>query len=242
MSEILLVRLEGPLQAWGDAAYDTRRPTRVFPTRSALAGLLASALGLTYRDAAITARLHDALRYAVRVDRVGSVITDFQTAELATTQAGWTRWGIERREIANVTRTLQVRGRRPFPSATQILLKGYLADASFLAAMTLRPDAPVTLDDVASALRRPARPLFLGRRACLPSRPLLEGRIVADSLYEALRIGLDAFVPCWYEPGDGPDSVERRFDSWDLRDYITDRFEGVRVLVRGTVGPSGGES
>lgn len=242
MSNILLVRLEAPLQAWGDAAYDTRRPTRTYPTRSALAGLFASALGLTYRDGVVTARLHDTLRCAVRADRVGTVVTDFQTAELATSPSGWTRWGIERRDIGNVTRTVRVRGRRPFPSATQILLKGYLADASFLAAVSLGPNAPVMLDDLAAALKRPARPLFLGRRACLPSRPLFEGRIAAESLYDALRVGLESHVPCWYEPGDGPEAVEGRFESWDLRDYVTDRFEGARVLVRSTVGPVGGEA
>lgn len=240
MDDILLIRLEGPLQAWGDAAFDTRRPTRVFPSKSALAGLFASALGYTYRDAVLTARLQASLHYAVRADRVGTVVTDFQTAELATVQSGWTSWGIEHRGIGNVIRTVQVRGRLPIQSATQILLKGYLADASFLAAVSLDVKAPVTLDALASALQRPARPLFLGRRACLPSRPLLEGRVTADSLYRALSIGLEVSVPCWYEPSDGPEVSEGCFDCWDLRDYATDRFEGRRRLVRGMVGPSGG--
>jgi CRISPR system Cascade subunit CasD len=31
----------------------------------------------------------------------------------------------------------------------------------------------IDIDELASALRRPARPLFLGRKTCLPSWPIL---------------------------------------------------------------------
>jgi CRISPR system Cascade subunit CasD len=239
MREYLLVRLEAPLQAWGDVTYDTVRPTRAFPSRSALAGLFASALGWTYRDGARTTALQDALRYAVRADRPGTPITDYQTAELATTTSGWTRWGIERREIGNVTRMVQVRGRPQRASATQILRKVYLADASFLAAVSIDDGAPLDLDALEAALRRPARPLFLGRRACLPARPLLEGRVAAASPHAALAVGLEEIVPCWYAPGDGPERPEGQGDVWDRRDFVADRFEGPRTVVRGVVGPAG---
>lgn len=237
MSEFLLVRLEGPLQAWGDVAYDTLRPTRPFPSRSALAGLLASALGWTYREAAKTTALQDGLQYAVRADRQGVVVTDFQTAELATVDRGWTRWGIERRDIGNVTRTIAVQGRAPRLSATQILRKGYLADASFLAAVAVAADAPAGLDALEAALRCPARPLFLGRRSCLPSRPLFEGRVAAASAYTALADGLTHAVPCWYGRGDGPERQGASRDVWDRRDFTTNRFEGARTVIRGLVGP-----
>jgi CRISPR system Cascade subunit CasD len=231
----LLVRLEGPLQAWGDVTQDTVRPTRAFPSRSALAGLLASALGWTYRDGARTTALQDAMQYAVRADRTGTLMIDYQTAELTNTVRGWTHWGMEERDISNVTRLIAVRGRRPRSQATQILRKGYLADASFLAAVTLADSAPVDLERVAGALRRPARPLFLGRRACLPTRPLLEGRTEAETAYAALTDGVVGTVPCWYEPADGPVDDARAFDVWDRRDFVLDRFEGARRVVRGTI-------
>src|SRR5690606_25597918 len=69
MDSYLMIRLEGPLQAWGDVAVDGRRATRAFPSRSALAALIASALGWTYRDGARTTALQDAMRFAVREDR-----------------------------------------------------------------------------------------------------------------------------------------------------------------------------
>lgn len=246
MPDFLLVRLEAPLQAWGDVAYDVVRPTRAFPSRSGLAGLFASALGWTYRDGARTTALQDALWLAVREDRRGTPVTDYQTAELATVTSGWTRWGVEERDIGNVVRTERVYGRAPRRTSTQQLWKQYLADASFLAAVGLRAGAPTTPDALAAALDRPARPIFLGRRACPPACRLLEGRADAPRPYDALVIAGPADADarrCWYEPGDGPDCPEAEFEVWDRRDFAADRFEGVRDLVAGVIPgsePAGG--
>ena len=68
----------------------------------------------------------------------------------------------------------------------------YHADLSVRVVMRLAPaEEPPTLDELADAIDRPARPLFLGRKSCLPSTPLLaEGSdrwIVGDTAYAALR-------------------------------------------------------
>lgn len=232
MPEFLLLRLKGPLQAWGDVAMDARRPTRDLPSRSALAGLLASALGWTYRDGNRTTALQDALRYAVREDRRPRRLRDYQTANLgAIGGEGWTRWSIEKRGGA-------------FSDGTHIMDKHYLADGSFLVALTVGEGAPATLDELTAALHLPARPLFLGRRSCPPSTPLLEGRVVAASAYDALlEAPLDADADgntprrCWYEEPDGPppESVRQLLELWDRRDFATDRFAGSRRVVQGTL-------
>lgn len=232
MTDYLLIRLDGPLQAWGGVAFDARRPTLGFPTRSALAGLLASALGWRYSDGAKTTLLQDALRYAVRQDRAPTHMTDFQTVNLGHATEGWTRWGVEKRGGA-------------FRTSTHLLDKEYLAGASFLAALTVTDESPVTLDTIGEALARPARPLFLGRKSCPPALPLLEGRIEADSPYHALmgaRLGKAHDVPpltCWYEPGDGPvvDEVVASIRVADRRDFLADRFTGERRVVQGSVYP-----
>src|SRR5690606_26406243 len=52
----------------------------------------------------------------------------------------------------------------------------YRADARVIVALRLEPsEVSPTLDGVASALDHPARPLFIGRKTCLPSAPLLAG-------------------------------------------------------------------
>ncbi len=73
----LLIRLAGPMQAWGDSSHFTRRTTRSEPTKSGVIGLLAAAQGRRRTDP-----IEDlaALRFAVRVDQPGRLQRDFQTA------------------------------------------------------------------------------------------------------------------------------------------------------------------
>lgn len=74
---VLLLRLAGPLQSWGDSSRFTRRHTRTEPTKSGVIGLLAAAQGRRRTDP-----LEDlaALTFGVRVDQRGRVERDFQTA------------------------------------------------------------------------------------------------------------------------------------------------------------------
>lgn len=73
----LLLRLAGPLQAWGDSSRFTQRLTRREPTKSGVVGLLAAAQGRRRVD-----DIEDLLdlEFAVRVDQPGSVVRDFHTA------------------------------------------------------------------------------------------------------------------------------------------------------------------
>lgn len=74
---VLLLRLAGPLQAWGSAARFVRRTTENAPTKSGVLGLLAAAEGRP-READLSDLA--ALRYGVRVDQPGTRTRDFQTA------------------------------------------------------------------------------------------------------------------------------------------------------------------
>lgn len=73
----LLLRLAGPLQAWGDSSRFTRRHTRREPTKSGIIGMLAAAQGRRRTDP-----VEDlvGMEFAVRIDQPGSVRRDFQTA------------------------------------------------------------------------------------------------------------------------------------------------------------------
>lgn len=74
---VLLLRLAGPLQAWGDSSRYTRRETRAQPTKSGVIGLIAAALGRG-RDESVSDLA--GLRFGVRVDQPGQLTRDFQTA------------------------------------------------------------------------------------------------------------------------------------------------------------------
>lgn len=73
----LLLRLAAPMQSWGDDSHFAARHTRLAPTKSGVLGLLAAAEGRWRTDPiADLAKL----KFGVRVDQPGRVITDFQTA------------------------------------------------------------------------------------------------------------------------------------------------------------------
>ncbi|KAB8169843.1 type I-E CRISPR-associated protein Cas5/CasD [Streptomyces sp. 3MP-14] len=77
---VLLLRLAGPLQAWGSSSRFARRGTERAPTKSGVIGLLAAA-----QSRPRTADISDlvALRFGVRVDQPGTRVRDFHTAHHA---------------------------------------------------------------------------------------------------------------------------------------------------------------
>lgn len=73
----LLLRLAAPLQSWGINSKFEYRFTEKMPTKSAVVGMLAAALGLG-RDADLSKL--NALKFGVRADREGEETTDFHMA------------------------------------------------------------------------------------------------------------------------------------------------------------------
>jgi len=174
----LLLRLEAPLMSFGTTAVDHRRPVQAWPAVSMLIGLLANALGWDRSQTTALDRLQARLRWAARIDRPGVPLNDFQTAQLAKNDRGWTTRGVveERGGGADSYNSPHLRSR------------DYRADASVLVALRLDAgeEAP-TLDDLAGALDNPARPLFLGRKGCLPATRLNLGLVQADDAVQALQ-------------------------------------------------------
>ncbi|MET9611707.1 type I-E CRISPR-associated protein Cas5/CasD [Kitasatospora indigofera] len=167
---VLLLRLAGPLQSWGDRSAFNRRETRPQPTKSGVIGLLAAAVGQP-READIT---HLAgLRLGVRVDQPGTLLRDYHTVSdyrgRPLPQAGVNAKGIQ----------------KPTSPAkdTHITHRFYLQDAVFLAAV----QGPNTLiGALADAIAHPAFPLALGRRSCVPTQPIALGTVRTGTLESVL--------------------------------------------------------
>lgn len=154
----LLLRLAGPMQAWGVQSRFSVRDTGQEPSKSGVIGLLCAALGKPRLETAsdgfpaLLAHLA-ALRMGVRVDREGRVAMDFQTAG-GTHRAG-ERYGVVK---ADGTSGETVTSRRY-----------YLADASFLVGLEGPRDLLALLH---ASLAAPRWQLFLGRKAMVPSEPI----------------------------------------------------------------------
>nr|WP_281377086.1 type I-E CRISPR-associated protein Cas5/CasD [Deinobacterium chartae] len=73
----MLLRIVAPMQSWGSRSRFDDRDTEREPTKSGVIGLIAAALGRP-RDADVSDLA--ALRFGVRVDRAGSLHTDYHTA------------------------------------------------------------------------------------------------------------------------------------------------------------------
>lgn len=242
MPRFLILTLEAPLMAFGDEIVDAYGRVRDFPGVSNLTGLLANALGWTRGERQSHQRLQERLVFAVRLDRPGIEIADFQTAKLEANDRGWTTRGVFEGRAG---------GAATYESP-HIRYRDMIADAALTVALGLEPaqEAP-TLDDLAAALDAPARPLFLGRKPCLPARPLLApesaGRFVeAPDAFTAV-----SRAPFAVDDADGnrdgaivvgpglrglAESFQRKFVA-DERNWMSGVHGGGRVFARGRMRP-----
>jgi CRISPR system Cascade subunit CasD len=160
----LIIRLAGPLQSWGEHSAFTHRDTLGFPTRSGLIGLFAAAQGLRRGQ---PLDRYEALKFTVRIDRPGVVISDFHTVGGG-------------RPAARTVPTAEGK-HRSAETATIVTRRHYLSDAVF----TVAVEGPDTITGpLAHALMHPHWPPFLGRRSCPPDQPLLLRTDVTDPLID----------------------------------------------------------
>ena len=173
----LILNLESPLMAFGGETIDNYGVIRSFPAASMLTGLLANALGWRRVEEDRHQRLQDRLVFAARIDREphGDVrLTDFQSAAINNTEQGWTTRGYPE-------------GRGGGTYQNHLRYRDFFADMRLTVALRLQHEAdPPTVDDLAVALQEPARPLFIGRKPCLPSAPLFGCFSEGDTALHAL--------------------------------------------------------
>lgn len=161
----LLLRLAGPLQAWGErSAFTATRDTAPFPTRSGLLGMFCAARGIGRDNSASELGAYRDLTFTIRIDRPGTLMTDFHTAG-----------GGQPKHLTAATSGGDHKG------AAVITRRHYLADAVFVVAVT-GPTASIT--QIATALQQPHWAPHLGRRSCVPDEPLLLRALVADPVDE----------------------------------------------------------
>jgi len=180
--DILLLRFDAPLMSFGGVMVDQHGPTERFPGLSLLAGLFGNALGYRHGDADKLEALQGRIDYAARWDIPPAALLDYHTVDLGQdhlSEPGWTTQGEP-----------EHRGGGPDAKfGTHIRYRHYWANGVMTLAVGLDGPSDVIPDlaALAAALRTPARPLFLGRKTCLPAAPLLLAQVEADNVLDALR-------------------------------------------------------
>lgn len=171
----LVFQLYGPMASWGEVAVGEERDSAAHPSRSAVLGLCAAALGITRAQEKKVLALHDSLGFAVCVDEPGDILRDYHTVQAPR--------GKRARDLP--TRRDEI----AYGNLDAILSKRhYRTDAFYTVCLWCRDDeGPFTLEELASALRTPQFSPFLGRKACPPSLPFAPQIISAPTILRAIQ-------------------------------------------------------
>jgi CRISPR system Cascade subunit CasD len=237
MPRHLLIRLSSPLIAFGGETIDNLGVIRDFPAISMVTGLIANALGWDRGDDILHNRLQERLRMGARLEAQGARLTDFQTAQLGANDKAWTTRGVVEER----------RGGAASYDSPHLRYRDYHSDLTALVALRLEPvEESPSLDEVAKALDRPHRPLFIGRKPCLPVGRLVSGWVEADSVLQALQLaplsnnelGLRAQWP----HGEGQLPGDRLVDVCDERNWTSGVHGGWRPVREGLIQIAGSKS
>lgn len=175
----LALRLEGPLQSWGFESQYNRRNTGLLPTKSAILGMCCAALGIprgSEEEKALleqcldlrllTVAIPRSLKYGEKPTELSvRRITDYHTVQYTKTASGSIK-------------------------DTHLTYRQYLCDASFTCVLSGNAKLINRLakDERGQGLENPVWGIWLGRKACIPTAPVLAGIFPdeAGALHELL--------------------------------------------------------
>jgi len=167
-NRFLALRLEGPLQSWGFDSQYNRRNTGLMPTKSAIAGMCCAALGYTRGG-----------------DNEGTFLSMFNKIRM--TAIAIPRNGLKKvfpvRRVQDYHTVQNTRTANGKNKDCHITHRQYLTDAAF--GILLVGDA-THLVEIATALADPIWGIWLGRKSCIPSAPVLAG--LKDNHEDALHL------------------------------------------------------
>jgi len=222
MTSFLLITLYAPLASWGDITVGERRTSWERPSRSAILGLVAGALGLTRDDQAAHDALDSGYGVAVRVDARGRLAIDYHTAQ-SLPEA-------EIRGARPATRREMIRhGKEQHRLETILSVREYRADAAYTVAIWAREGARWPLSTLCAALKAPQFVPYAGRKANALAWPMQPAIVEADTLAAALtgRPALDGgpMLEALRPPPAGPKSVSCDDDFAIERGLVGERIE-----------------
>ena len=201
MSQYLVFQLHGPMASWGVDAPGEVRHSHALPSRSALLGLLAAALGICRDEEARLNAFNQHYAFVLCASKEPRWARDYHTVQMPK-EVRKVRYFSRREELSD-----------PELLSALISRRDYYTDAWWMVALTQTADAPYTLEQLRDALQHPVFPLYLGRKShplALPLSPLLLNGAAPEVLNEAyhqyqdklktLNIRLAELQPqCWWE-------------------------------------------
>lgn len=167
----LLFQCYAPLVSWGEIAIGKDRHSSRQPSKSAIIGLLAAALGIRRDDVERMDALVNSLSFAVQMFSGGTVLKDYHTTQAPKTG----------RKVFYHTRRDEMKN----PEDNAILSsREYRCDALSVVAVWLN-DSTYSPEDLVHALHKPVFTLYFGRKSCPPAAPLNPEIIEAETVRDA---------------------------------------------------------
>ena len=167
--KFLALYLRSPLQSWGASSKFGNRGTFDAPTRSGLFGLLAAACGVNKND---ETRDREWLTRASKLSMVvlafrrGDRMTDYHTVG-----ARYDKDNPWQKLMIPTTADGKPRG-------TDITFRDYLMDSIY--GVVLSGDDAI-VDEISAGLANPVWGVWLGRKSCIPTEPILAGVFDSES-------------------------------------------------------------
>ena len=235
------LRFRAPMAAFGGEMIDAHGVIRNVPAQSMVTGLLANALGWTRAMRAEHQALQDRIVFGAGWEHGVALgrMTDYQTAQLGKADRAWTTRGVPAGRAG---------GAATYAGAHQ-RWRDYHADLRLAVVLRLdRASAAPTIEDLAAALDRPARPLFIGRKSCLPSARIFGGWVTdAPNAWAALRAVAPAnaseseLLAFWPET-DGVAGAYHTTTVTDERNWVSGLHGGGRRICEGLLSASRDEA
>jgi len=176
MNDYLLLQLYGPLASWGEIAVGEYRPSFAHPSKSAIIGLLAAALGIRRDEEERQNSLAVSCLFAVRVDAMGVLLRDYHTTQVPSAKRGVTHY------------TRQSELAKKDELNTILSSRDYRCDAVYTVAIAVVDGSPYSLKELAAALAKPVFTLYLGRKSCPLAMPLHPQIVNAATLRDAMAV------------------------------------------------------
>ena len=224
------------MASFGGEAIDNRGVIRDFPAQSMVTGLFANALGWNRWMRSDHQRLQERIVFGAVHDADPDTrrMTDYQTAKLSKRDRGWSTRGTPLGRAGGANTYLGSHQR----------WRDYHTDLRMSLVVRLsREEEEPSLDALAAALQRPARPLFIGRKPCLPTVEMFRGWVDGADVVSVLRgvaPGGELCEASWPDD-EGTGEFDRLVSITDERNWISGLHGGARLVRCGCLEGTGAQ-
>lgn len=187
---VILLQLQGPMMSFGGVQVNQRFVTDMLPSRSMIVGMIGAALGIRRHEGHKLNALASRVSYACRTQMDSRIMEDYHVADLGLphmlSENAWSTSGVRHDRTGSVKEDKVIQR------------KEYVVDSSVFVALRIEPNAgiapgiltheakewarSVNPELIVGALQRPIFPLYIGRKTCVPSRPVLEAVTTAEMM------------------------------------------------------------